>query len=105
MLYTSAAIIYLGVMLYIILSMLKEVRPALYYILAGIVFVFSQLAWFLLGKVICNGSGSKLDGSFLATIFETITVVILFLGWKSITEGGPMFLTPVFCCRTYKVAS
>ncbi|KAJ3859579.1 chitin synthase III catalytic subunit [Lentinula novae-zelandiae] len=83
-----AAIIYLGVMLYIILGMLKEVRPALYYILAGIVFVFSQLAWFLLGKVICNASGSKLDGSFLATIFETITVVILFLGWKSITEGA-----------------
>ncbi|KAJ3783071.1 chitin synthase III catalytic subunit [Lentinula aff. detonsa] len=83
-----AAILYLSIMLYIILAMLKESRPTLYYILAGVAFVFSQLAWFLLGKVICVGSGSKLDGSFLATILETITVVLIFFGWKSITEGA-----------------
>ncbi|KAJ3746423.1 chitin synthase III catalytic subunit [Lentinula detonsa] len=83
-----AAILYLSIMLYIILAMLKESRPTLYYILAGVAFVFSQLAWFLLGKVICVSSGSKLDGSFLATILETITVVLIFFGWKSITEGA-----------------
>ncbi|KAJ4001934.1 chitin synthase III catalytic subunit [Lentinula boryana] len=83
-----AAILYLSIMLYIILAMLKESRPTLYYILAGVAFVFSQLAWFLLGKLICVGSGSKLDGSFLATILETITVVLIFFGWKSITEGA-----------------
>ncbi|KAJ3731516.1 chitin synthase III catalytic subunit [Lentinula guzmanii] len=83
-----AAILYLSIMLYIILAMLKESRPTLYYILAGVAFVFSQLAWFLLGKVICVSSGSKLDGSFLATMLETITVVLIFFGWKSITEGA-----------------
>lgn len=82
-----AAFLYLSIMLYIVLNMLKEVRPALYYVLAGVVFVLSQLAWFLLGKVICEGSGSKVDGSFIATILETTTVALLFLGWKSITEG------------------
>jgi len=83
-----AAIGYFALMIYIILGMLKEVRPAVYYILAGIFFVLSQLAWFLLGKVICQGSGSKVDGSFIATILETATVGLLFLGWKSITEGA-----------------
>lgn len=82
-----AAIFYFGIMIYIVLGMLKEVRPALYYVLAGVLFVFSQLAWFLLGKVLCIGSGSKVDGSFIATIFETATVGLVFLGWKSITEG------------------
>jgi hypothetical protein len=83
-----AAFLYLFVMLYIVLNMLKEVRPALYYVLAGVVFILSQLAWFLLGKIICEGSGSKVDGSFIATILETTTVALLFLGWKSITEGA-----------------
>lgn len=77
-------------MLYVILNMLKEGRPTLYYVLAGVAFVLSQLAWFLLGKVICDGSGSKVDGSFIATILETATVGLLFLGWKSITEGELM---------------
>jgi len=83
-----AAFSYFAIMLYIVLKMLKEVRPSLYYILAGVSFVLSQLVWFLLGKIICEGSGSKVDGSFIATILETVTVVLLFLGWKSITEGA-----------------
>jgi len=83
-----SAFLYFAIMLYVILNMLKEVRPTLYYVLAGVAFVLSQLAWFLLGKVICDGSGSKVDGSFIATILETATVGLLFLGWKSITEGA-----------------
>ncbi|KAJ3716577.1 chitin synthase III catalytic subunit [Lentinula raphanica] len=83
-----ATIIYFVVMLYVILGMLKELRPTLYYILAGVVFIFSQLVWFLLGKVICDSSRSKVDGSFLATILETTAVVLLFLGWRAITEGS-----------------
>jgi hypothetical protein len=82
-----AAVAYLGIMIYVILGMLKELRPTLYYVLAGVTFVLSQLAWFLLGKVICNASGSKVDGSFIATLLETATIGFIYLGWKSITEG------------------
>ncbi|KIK55549.1 hypothetical protein GYMLUDRAFT_76488 [Collybiopsis luxurians FD-317 M1] len=81
-----AAVAYFGIMLYVILGMLKEARPTLHYILAAVLFIFSQLAWFLLGKVLCNASGSKIDGSFIATILETAAVAFVFLGWRGITE-------------------
>lgn len=41
-------------MLYIILGILNEVRPVWYYILAAVLFVLSQLDYFLLNKVICD---------------------------------------------------
>jgi hypothetical protein len=34
-----------------------------------------------------QGSKGKVDGSFLATILETASVGVLYLAWKSITEG------------------
>lgn len=50
----SAALIYFFVMLYIVLGILNEVRPVWYYILAAVLFVLSQLDFFLLSKVICK---------------------------------------------------
>ncbi|KIJ29576.1 hypothetical protein M422DRAFT_188211, partial [Sphaerobolus stellatus SS14] len=57
------------------------------YILAAILFVLSQLDYFLLSKVICSGSNMKVDGSFIATLVETLAVVVIYLAWRSITEG------------------
>jgi hypothetical protein len=34
-----------------------------------------------------QGSKGKVDGSFIATILETASVGVLYLAWKSITEG------------------
>ncbi|KAF8167210.1 chitin synthase III catalytic subunit [Crassisporium funariophilum] len=82
------AIAYLAIMSYIVLHVLNETRPMWYYILAGCLFVLSQLAWFLLSRVICKGSNSKVDGSFVATLLETAAVGVLYLAWKSITEGA-----------------
>lgn len=81
------AFVYFSIMVYIILFILREGRPVLFYVLAAVVFVMSQLAWFLLGKAICTGANARVDGSFVATILETAAVGFLFLGWKSITEG------------------
>ena len=50
----SAAIIYFILMTYVVLGMLNEVRPMWYYVLAAILFVLSQLDFFLLSKVICK---------------------------------------------------
>ena len=38
-------------------------------------------------QVICKGTAAKIDGSFIATVFETASVVVLYLAWRSITEG------------------
>ena len=80
------AIAYLAIMSYMVLRVLNETRPMWYYILSAALFVLAQLAWFLLGRVICKGSDSKVDGSFLATILETASIFVLYLAWKSITE-------------------
>ncbi|KAI6021704.1 chitin synthase III catalytic subunit-domain-containing protein [Pisolithus microcarpus] len=81
-----AALIYLGLMLYIVVGILNEVRPVWYYVISAILFILSQLAYFLLSKVICQGSSAKVDGSFIATLLETATVVVLYVAWRSITE-------------------
>lgn len=92
-------------MVYVVLGMLNEVRPVWYFVLAMVIFVLSQLDYFLLNKVICNvralslcsqarvltlaqGTAAKVDGSFVATILETAAVGVLYLAWRSITEGS-----------------
>lgn len=83
----AAALLYFFLMLYIVLGILNELRPVWYYILAGVLFVLSQLDYFLLNKVICNGvNPHRLDGSFVATVLETAAVGVLHLAWRSITE-------------------
>ena len=46
----------MAIMTYVVLVMLNEVRPMWYYVLAAVLFVLSQLDFFLLSKVICNVS-------------------------------------------------
>ncbi|KAJ7173464.1 chitin synthase III catalytic subunit-domain-containing protein [Mycena filopes] len=82
----ATVVIYFGLMTYIVLAVLNEVRPMWFYILATALFVLSQLDYFLLSRVICKGSSSKVDGSFVATFLETASVGVLYLAWKSITE-------------------
>ncbi|RPD53451.1 hypothetical protein L227DRAFT_398150 [Lentinus tigrinus ALCF2SS1-6] len=86
----AAAILYFAIMAYVVLGMLNELRPMWYYVLAAVLFVLSQLDYFLLSKVICRaaatGAVSKVDGSFIATILETAAVGVLYLAWRSITE-------------------
>jgi len=82
----AAALLYIALMTYIVLAILNETRPMWFYLLSGALFILSQLAWFLLGKVVCKGSNSRVDGSFIATLLETASVAVLYLAWKSITE-------------------
>ncbi|PFH46761.1 hypothetical protein AMATHDRAFT_77532 [Amanita thiersii Skay4041] len=82
----ASALLYLAIMSYIVLHILQETRPMWYYLLSAVLFVLSQLAWFLLSRVICRGSSQKVDGSFIATLLESAAVGVLYLGWRSITE-------------------
>jgi hypothetical protein len=51
-----AAILYFALMTYIVLGVLREFRPIWYFALAFVLFVLSQLDFFLLNKVICRVS-------------------------------------------------
>jgi len=82
----AAALLFFAIMAWIVLAVLREVRPMWFYILAATLFVLSQLDYFLLNKVICRGTDAKIDGSFIATVLETASVGVLYLAWRSITE-------------------
>jgi len=82
----AAAALFFLLMTYIVLAILHEVRPMWFYLISAILFVLSQLDYFLLNKVICKGASAKIDGSFVATILETAAVSLLYLAWRSITE-------------------
>ena len=47
----SAAILFFVMMTWIVLAVLREVRPLWFYILAATLFVLSQVDYFLLNKV------------------------------------------------------
>ena len=84
----SAAFLYFVLMIWIVVRRLRERPPFVYYVLAGILFVLAQLAYFLLSRPICSGTNAKIDGSFLATALETATVIVIYLAWQGITEGS-----------------
>ena len=79
-----AALLYFILMVWIVTRILHEMRPL---VLAGILFIFAQPAYFLLSRTICDGTNPKVDGSFIATALETATVIVLYLAWQGITEG------------------
>ena len=86
----SAALLYYILMTWVVVVVLREMRPLVYYALAGFLFILAQLAYFLLSRPICTGTNAKIDGSFLATVLETASVFVLYLAWRSITEGMPL---------------
>jgi hypothetical protein len=49
--------------------------------------VASQVIYMLANKPLCKVSKQKVDGSFLATLLETVAVVLVVVTWSSITEG------------------
>jgi len=81
-----AALVFFILMAYIVLYILDEVRPMWFYVLSAVLFILSQLDYFLLNKVICRGTNAKIDGSFVATMLETASVSVLYFAWRSITE-------------------
>lgn len=82
-----AVSLYFVTMSTIVVRVLGEKKPLLYYIGALLVFAGSQTVYFLLGTPICLGSNQFIDSAFIATALETAAVGILFLAWKDITES------------------
>lgn len=82
----AAALLYFILMGWVVIAVLREMRPLIYYALAGLLFILAQLAYFLLSRPLCSASKAKVDGSFIATMLETASVFVIYLAWRSITE-------------------
>ncbi|KAG8812755.1 hypothetical protein FRC17_001839 [Serendipita sp. 399] len=79
--------LYVVIMTWIILRILGEKLPLLYYLGSLFLFVGAQSLFFFLGTPICQGTNKFIDSSFLATLFNTASMGVLFIAWKSITES------------------
>jgi hypothetical protein len=84
----ATVLVYFAVMAYVVVHTLKEVKPLVWYGLSFVLFILSQLAFFLLSGVLCRASNAIVDASFIATILETCSLVVLFFAWRSITEDS-----------------
>lgn len=82
----AAAGFYFIVQFGVVVRVLKEKKPLLLFTAAAGAFILSQGAYYALSYKMCTGTNEKVDGSFLATLLETVAVVLVFLGWRSITE-------------------
>ena len=66
----------------------SDTDPHLGYLtLAVVIVAASQVIYMLANSPLCKVSKQKVDGSFLATLLETIAVVFLVITWSSVTEG------------------
>jgi len=84
----AAILAYFLIMMFVILRILRERKPLLLFLGAFVAFAAAQVIYFEVSKYICKSSKAKVDGSLIATVLETASVFILFLGWKSITEDS-----------------
>ncbi|WVQ70595.1 hypothetical protein IAR50_000114 [Cryptococcus sp. DSM 104548] len=82
----AAVVLYLVIMLYIVVGVLDEIKPAFLYTIAFLLFVSGQIIFFLASQPLCNASGGKVNSAFLATLLQTLSIGSLYLAWVSITE-------------------
>jgi hypothetical protein len=72
----------------VVIRVLKERKPVFILLITLFVFALSQGAYWGLSHKICSGTNAKIDGSWLATLLETVSVIGIWLAWKSITEDA-----------------
>lgn len=83
-----AALIFFGIMTYVVVAVLREMKPLFFYCGSLAAFIAAQVVFFLANKPLCEASSSMVDGSFIATILQTASLGLMFAGWMTITEGS-----------------
>ncbi|KAL9940226.1 hypothetical protein V8E36_000931 [Tilletia maclaganii] len=72
---------------YVSLGKLQEAKPFFWSLLAGVLWGGSLLLNFLWSADLCQMSKGRVDGSFLAVIFQSTSMWAIFQGWKRMTES------------------
>ncbi|KAE8541521.1 hypothetical protein D1P53_002883 [Cryptococcus gattii VGV] len=97
------SVLYVFIMLYIVIKVLDERKPAsksekfprvadilttglVLYLASFAFFVAAQLIFFLASQPLCNASNGKVNSAFITTFLEVISMTLVYLAWLSITE-------------------
>lgn len=84
-----AAILSFVIIVWVVLHVLHERRPFWIYLGAAIAFCVAQV--FRLSPVgvsICESSNHRVDGTFIATFLETVSIVAMYYGWADMTKAS-----------------
>ncbi|GAA6048053.1 hypothetical protein JCM3770_000168 [Rhodotorula araucariae] len=82
----AAALIYFIIQAGVVVRVLKEKKPLFTLLAAAFTFALAQAAQLALGHRICTGTNAKIDGSWIATLLETVTIGLVYAAWKMVTE-------------------
>ncbi|GAA5900399.1 hypothetical protein JCM6882_001238 [Rhodosporidiobolus microsporus] len=82
----AAAAIYFVIQAGVVVRVLREKKPLFTLLAAAFVFCLSQAAYFALSYKICDGTSARIDGAFLGTLLETVTVGLIYAAWGMVTE-------------------
>ncbi|GAA6040084.1 hypothetical protein JCM8097_002022 [Rhodosporidiobolus ruineniae] len=82
----AAAFIYFIVQTAVVVRVLREKKPLFTLLGAAFVFCLSQAAYYALSHKICTGTDARIDGSWIATLLETVTVGLIYYAWMCVTE-------------------
>ncbi|BGP22028.1 chitin synthase export chaperone [Rhodotorula toruloides] len=82
----AAAAIYFIIQAGVVARVLREKKPLFTLLAAAFVFALGQAAYYALSHRICTGTHAKIDGSWIATLLETVTIGLIYASWTYITE-------------------
>ncbi|GAA5830479.1 hypothetical protein JCM11251_002484 [Rhodosporidiobolus azoricus] len=84
----AAAAIYFVVQAGVVVRVLREKKPLFTLLAAAFIFCLSQAAYYALSYKICDGTNARIDGSWIATLLETVTVGLIYAAWRMVTEDA-----------------
>lgn len=70
----------------LVIRMLGERRPMIWLMSAALLFAIAQIFNYVISIHICRPTGGKIDGCFFQTLFNLLSVIMVWVFWSSITE-------------------
>lgn len=70
----------------LVLRMLGERRPMIWLIAAALLFAIAQIFNYVISVHICKPTNGAIDGAFFQTLFNLLSVIMVWVFWSSITE-------------------
>ncbi|GAA5823031.1 hypothetical protein JCM5353_007864 [Sporobolomyces roseus] len=82
----AAAFIYFVIQAGVVVRVLREKKPLFTLLASAISFILAQAAYYALSHRICTGTNARIDGSWIATLLETVSIGLIFAAWQMVTE-------------------
>lgn len=70
----------------LVLRMLGERRPMVWLVAAALLFAIGQIFNYVISVHICRPTGGALNGTFFQSLFNLLSVIMVWIFWSSITE-------------------